>query len=807
MKQHNNKQNRRRNNRNKRFNNPINNNSLYEQLCQPNYLFRAWEKVRRKNKTGGIDQQTVADFEQSLPDNIHTLAAQLSANTYVPEPYKRVHIRKNETEYRALGLLTVKDKVVQQAIRNLIDPIFDPLFLNVSYAYRAGKGTNKAISRIRHFINHEKRFWIVQCDIDDYFDSVSHTILQAFIEQHIPDKTLVQLIMLSLKAGCVTNTYKWQDIEKGLPQGGLIAPLLSNLYLQPLDELMVQKKYGFVRYADDFVALTHHKNQAEKALEDIKAMLQNTLQLQLNPNYKICNNRDGFEYLGLYFKGHRVDISEKKKQQLYDSISTHIGFNTNQQLSEKAIETIRGIGNYYGKLLPQNMLGLLDKHLLEVLTYKAQVAINRKVIPSKKQLRSALHNFRFFSQAYQLAAPQHIKELLNKIHRKKANQQTVSSEQKLDKGVSKKTKSTAKTTKKKSLDKLVKDKKRHYQKLEQKGMELVVSQPGIYIGKAHYDIVLKQRGTVIKKVKTAGLKNITIAQKGIVISSDAIRLCMNKNISIDFIDYNGRPYAMLYQPYANNAKLGLAQLKAFDSGKAATLAQDFVMSKLKNQANLMKYFGKSRSAASLKEGHTDYKQLAQNIEDILANELYQLDTSDYEQFRNYLFSIEARAAKQYWQGVRQLLDGHADFAGRTRRGATDLVNCMLNYGYGIMYSRIWEAVIKSRLNPHISYLHAFQNNKPTLVYDLIEQFRPQAVDRPVISLLTKGPELFVNEAGRLDDATKKHLLNAILNRLNKPEKYRGKQVRFSDIVQQQVYHLSHFLQDKKKTYKPYIAKW
>jgi CRISPR-associated endonuclease Cas1 len=167
--------------------------------------------------------------------------------------------------------------------------------------------------------------------------------------------------------------------------------------------------------------------------------------------------------------------------------------------------------------------------------------------------------------------------------------------------------------------------------------------------------------------------------------------------------------------------------------------------------------------------------------------------------------LEGTAAAAYWDMVVRLLNNYTFFEGRERQGAKDLVNCMLNYGYGILYGRVWEAVIRERLNPHISYLHVPADNKPTLAFDLIEEFRQQVVDRAVIALISKGEEVELDK-GQISPATKKRLVEKVLERLNNHEKFRGRELRMSEIIRHQAHALAVHLQGGK-TYKPYVARW
>lgn len=174
--------------------------------------------------------------------------------------------------------------------------------------------------------------------------------------------------------------------------------------------------------------------------------------------------------------------------------------------------------------------------------------------------------------------------------------------------------------------------------------------------------------------------------------------------------------------------------------------------------------------------------------------------------RGKLFAIEGQASSCYWEIIERMLNDDIEFEGRVRQGATDLVNSLLNYGYGILYSRIWEATLKAGLNPYISYLHKPQKGKPTLVFDLIEEFRQQAVDRAVYALITKGEELKM-EKGVLSNDTRRKVAEKVLERINTVESFRARKMRLSQIMKDQAKAVAEFLEGKVTSYRPYIGKW
>ncbi len=221
---------------------------LYIQLCNQQNLINAWEKIKTKGSACGIDKVTIEIFEKDLDKNLKVLLEQLNYYRYIPEPYHEIKIPKDENEFRSLSLPTIKDKIVQQAVKDIIEPIICKDFLDCSYAYREDKGPVKAINRVMHLINNEKREWVTLCDIDKYFDNIDHDLLFSMLAEKVNDEKLLSLIHLWIKMGKVDSRMIWKDTVEGIPQGSIISPLLSNFYLHSFEQNYdKQRKKGKIK--------------------------------------------------------------------------------------------------------------------------------------------------------------------------------------------------------------------------------------------------------------------------------------------------------------------------------------------------------------------------------------------------------------------------------------------------------------------------------------------------------------------------------------------------------------------------------
>lgn len=322
------------------------------------------------------------------------------------------------------------------------------------------------------------------------------------------------------------------------------------------------------------------------------------------------------------------------------------------------------------------------------------------------------------------------------------------------------------------------------------------------IGLSSKGITVKQLGKIIYQKPVGALSHITISSRGVTISSNLIDYCLANKISIDFFNSSGvHTGSILSNKYIENT-LWNKQAQCGDE-KRLTLAASIINAKLKNQFNLVKYFHKyhkhcydalNNKFNELSAFHSHFKQF-----------LHKKRNADKD-YIVQLVGYEAQGALKYWDYIRELLsDDEVNFVKREHKGATDLVNCMLNYGYAVLYTRVWQALLGAKLNPFDSIIHVRQPGKPTFVYDVVEMFRSQVVDRVVVSLIQKGTTLQVSK-GLLESNTKKSLLKSLMERLSRYENYRGEEISMEQIIRRQAKEIADWIAEDKK-YKPYISKW
>jgi RNA-directed DNA polymerase len=293
---------------------------LFDKVFAERNLWTAFQQVAQNNGAAGVDRQTVKDFEKRLPDPIWELSDLLKAGRFTPQAIRRVQIPKpGSTETRPLGIPTVRDRVVQAAIVNVIEPIFERDFAEYSYGFRPGRGCKDALRRVDHLVK-AGYVHVVDADLKGYFDSIPHDRLMTRLETKIADGPVLRLIESFLKADILDEASQWTPTQ-GAPQGAVLSPLLSNIYLDPLDHLMAEAGFEMVRYADDFVILCRTAEDAARALEFVRQWTaDNGLTLHPTKTKVIDSRGTGFDFLGYTFRGQKHWPRKKSLDKLRDSI-------------------------------------------------------------------------------------------------------------------------------------------------------------------------------------------------------------------------------------------------------------------------------------------------------------------------------------------------------------------------------------------------------------------------------------------------------------------------------------------------------
>lgn len=322
--------------------------SLIDKVYSLANLRAAFAKVKANRGSAGVDRQTIKMFEADLEENLTYLAETLRNGSYRPKAIRRVWIPKpGKKEKRPLGIPTIRDRVVQTALRNVLEPIFERTFAEHSYGFRPGRGCKDALRRVDALLR-EGYHYVVDADLKSYFDTIPHQQMMDLVRAKISDRSALGLLESYLTQGVLETAKEWIP-DRGTPQGAVISPLLSNIYLDPLDHLMASAGFEMVRYADDFVLLCLSEVAAQRALQLIHQWTQ-WVGLTLHPDKTRivdATRRGGFDFLGYHFeRGYRWP-SHKSLRNLKDPIRSKTGRSHGQSLEAIISDVNRSLVGWF----------------------------------------------------------------------------------------------------------------------------------------------------------------------------------------------------------------------------------------------------------------------------------------------------------------------------------------------------------------------------------------------------------------------------------------------------------------------------
>lgn len=737
-----------------------------EQVFTREAFQKAFEDINSNAK--GLDEISFKEFKIHFSKNINSLIDSIIKGTYSPEPLKKIEIDKYDSaKKRPIGLSSIKDKLVQRVLYKSLNKYFNKSFSNKSYAYRHDKSTLKAINRVSEFIL-QKNYYILKTDIENFFETINHDKLLTILDKQIGDKRITKLISLFLQIGGFKK-FDYAEHKDGVHQGDILSPLLSNIYLDMMDKFLDKYEVPFVRYADDFVILTQKENHIRKIKIKLEEFLD-SLELKLGKDKTYIGHvNDGFTFLGVDFYGKNKKVNnerlQKKISNLHNLSKSKSGVKKYITELNYALITLK---NYYLKIISKNstQYNLLQGHLIDSISHKVYLWKEKKIITTKKEFKIVLHQIKLDIVFEQHTIDDKIDLIIAKGYEKYLSHKSYKdSKVKIDK------------------------KKNQYSKKFANDSTLHIATPGLFLGISKNKFVIKQYGKVQNSYPIDKVTRIILEGKGYSLSSNVIKKCADSAITIDFISRDALNYASLITYKSTLSQTIHKQSLLLNTSKQLTLAKEFIKGKVKNQINYIKYLDKY------------HKLLEQNIIKMEAL----LISSKKVTTINELMGYEGSISSLYWESLRLILE--VPFEKRITFGAKDIVNSSLNYAYAILYGKIQHSLVYAGLSLNISFLHSLDDKKPTLTFDMIEEFRTFIVDRTIISMLNKAEPIKLGNDGLLTKKSRQLISKNIKEKLGSYTMWKKQSTKIENIIMTQSYNLKKTIDNNDKKYKAFIGKY
>lgn len=336
--------------------------------------------------------------------------------------------------------------------------------------------------------------------------------------------------------------------------------------------------------------------------------------------------------------------------------------------------------------------------------------------------------------------------------------------------------------------------------------KLILDKYGLFLSKHSERLRVKAEGVIIEEVPLIHIESILITSRGVALSSDVVEVCSERGIDIVFISGNGEVYGRLGSPFlVGTVKTRREQLTALMDKRGLILGKAFAVGKINNQKNLLRYFARYRKTAD-RDLYAVMDDACTRLE-MYEKEILAIDGDNIDEVRELILSVEGRSSAYYWETVKKMLGDQIAWKGREGRGAKDPINSALNYGYGILYGQVEKSIILAGLDPYGGFVHTDRAGKPSLVLDLIEEFRQHIVDRAILAMSGKGTDITVNEEGMLEEKVRKIIALKVFERLDGDERYEGMKQKIRTIMLKQAQAVAGFVRGDRPWYKPFVGSW
>lgn len=716
---------------------------LFEDICSLKNLFLGFDRVEENGGGPGVDGETVPDFSFDLDSRIQSLRKALIDGSYAPLPLRKTGVPKKSGKLRWLCIPAVRDRVVQTSAAFVLTPLLDPEFEDCSYAYRKNLSVLKAVRKVIS-LREQGYVWVVDADINSYFDEVDHRLLLAEVEKYVDDAKVVSLIEKWLNIDVVYQGSR-SRFAKGIPQGSPVSPLLANLYLDSFDEALMKEKFRHVRFSDDFVILCKDKPDAEDALELTEEVLGG-LKLGLNmEKTRIVNFNQGFRYLGMEFLRSMV-FRPAYRDESPDEHADGRGGPV-------------GDGRHFKPAVGETEVRRPDIHAVRTERVREGGAPEAGDGPIADGLSTQM------SDAFEEALKEAGAETIDDVFKETPAVEPSASGNPLSR-------------------------------------TLYLLEQGAVLKKEDEHFVIVKDGKHLKEIPAIKVDQIFVFGN-VQITTQAMKFCLAQSIPLLLLSGHGSYFGTL-ESFGNVApELHRRQFAIAEDGVSALgFGRAVVRTKIQNARVILQRYRRSRPGMDVDGELADMAALGPKI---TAAE----DSDD-------LMGLEGFATARYYSGIRKIIGDQWGFARRQKRPPRDPINSLLSLGYTILYSNVYTMVRKHGLHPYIGLLHAQRRGHPSLVSDLVEEFRAPVVDAVVLRTVTGGGvkrEGFLTNCGEnsaclLSDQTRKAFLKALEGKMNSAVTHplASRTADFRRCMDLQVGAFRKFVEGKSAQYEPFVIK-
>lgn len=679
---------------------------LHRQLCRLSTLRSAWLYVEEADGCAGVDAVSIGGFARNLDAELIRLSEELSKETYEPLPLIRFFVPKSNGGERPLSVPAVRDRVAQRGVIEVIGPSFEKEFDSCSFAYRKGRSVRQALQQIE-FLHEAGYTWVLDADITSYFDNVDHGLLMSRVAELVPSERILKLIHGWIAAR-IYDGHQITQMDKGLPQGAPISPMLANLYLDSFDDQMLSSGQKLVRFADDFVVLCKSKPKAEHALE-LTRQIMSTLRLTLSDEKtKITNFTEGFKYLGATFTGEFSFVPPPSA----DASQAEV-------FLPPPLPILRAApfrSNPFNPVIKDALMSAFeDISDTEIPTYFQRTG-SAVVSPPVLAQHEDTHEVSLEPQS-----PENVQ-----AEPEESPSQNDESLPRSDDGNTDEPPSTPPdgSDPPPPLDDPPPDDAKMPPPTLLTLRTLYVHEHGATIRCEDEHLrVFNKENVELLSLPAFKIDQIMLFGNSQV-TTGAMKFCLRHKIPIMVLNGMGRFFGTIESTGNQNIVLQQIQFERLaDQDFVLNTARQIVAVKISNCRTLLQRRHRAKPD----------NRLAQSINELLALRSKLESTATIDEIRGH----EGAAAASYFVGFASCLPQSFVFKKRTRQPPLDPVNALLSFGYTLLFYNIFAIVRARGLSPYVGSLHALRQGHPALCSDLIEEFRAPIIDSLVTNLLNK----------------------------------------------------------------------